>query len=91
MALTECPDCGRNVSDAAMACPSCARPLREPAPAEVRARYKNSRGTMLVFWLLMTGFGAVLIGGYPAIGVLVALVCGIMFLGTFLDVLRGRH
>ena len=28
MALKPCPDCGHQVSDAAMACPACGRPLR---------------------------------------------------------------
>lgn len=28
MTLIRCPDCGRNVSDAAQACPTCGRPMR---------------------------------------------------------------
>ena len=36
MALIECPDCGRKVSDAAPACPQCGRPIATLAgPAEV--------------------------------------------------------
>src|SRR4051812_34799159 len=32
MALTDCPDCGRPVSDGADACPGCARPIAVQAP-----------------------------------------------------------
>lgn len=31
MALIRCPDCGRDISDAALACPHCARPMRMTA------------------------------------------------------------
>jgi hypothetical protein len=31
MALVDCPDCGRKVSDKAEACPSCARPIARDA------------------------------------------------------------
>ena len=33
-ALAPCPDCGHQVSQLAETCPSCARPLRKPAPRE---------------------------------------------------------
>ncbi len=33
MALIKCPDCGREVSDRADKCPSCARPLNQDIPA----------------------------------------------------------
>lgn len=37
MALLNCPDCGRQVSDRALACPQCGRPAsRAPAPATPR-------------------------------------------------------
>jgi hypothetical protein len=32
MPLINCPDCNKEVSDLAAACPNCARPLRAPAP-----------------------------------------------------------
>ena len=32
--LAPCPDCGHLVSQLAETCPSCARPLRKPAPRE---------------------------------------------------------
>jgi zinc-ribbon domain len=33
MTLMQCPDCGREISDRAMACPGCGRPLQERGPA----------------------------------------------------------
>lgn len=33
MPLIACPDCGTQASDAAAACPKCARPIAAPAPA----------------------------------------------------------
>lgn len=35
MALVRCPDCGREVSDMAPACPQCARPLGGPASSPI--------------------------------------------------------
>lgn len=34
MALVACPDCAREVSDAAPVCPGCGRPMREAGPRE---------------------------------------------------------
>jgi hypothetical protein len=36
MALTQCPDCGGVVSDAALTCPTCHRVLAPPEPGGVR-------------------------------------------------------
>ena len=36
MALIQCPDCGRGVSDAAPTCPGCGRPLAAAAPVIVQ-------------------------------------------------------
>jgi hypothetical protein len=33
MTLMQCPDCGREISDRAMACPGCGRPMQECGPA----------------------------------------------------------
>jgi hypothetical protein len=33
MTLMQCPDCGREISDRAMACPGCGRPIQECGPA----------------------------------------------------------
>jgi len=49
MALTECPDCGGVVSDAALTCPTCHRVLRSIDPEGV----KIARG-----WITWFALGA---------------------------------
>lgn len=49
MALLKCPECGKEVSDAASSCPHCGRPIRDQ---------KSSKMTIRVLSLL---FGALLI------------------------------
>ena len=34
MSLIQCPDCNKDVSDAAPACPNCGRPIAAPQPAQ---------------------------------------------------------
>lgn len=41
MTLIKCPDCGRNVSSEAAACPGCARPIHGPHPAPIPAQNGN--------------------------------------------------
>jgi hypothetical protein len=70
MALIACPDCAGQVSDQALACPHCGRPLRSmPAPPEKlrrEARFLQS---------LTTGCGCLLILFVLAVvGVIVFLV-----------------
>jgi predicted amidophosphoribosyltransferase len=42
MPLVTCPDCGRSVSDAAAACPACARPLAAPPVQTVAPTFWTS-------------------------------------------------
>lgn len=82
MALVNCTECGGEISTAAPACPHCGK---------VRRRYKNSRGVMLVFWLLAAAFGLLWgVGGGSPIGGIVMVLSVVMFFGTIFDVLRGR-
>jgi hypothetical protein len=39
MALVKCPDCGKEHSDSAAACPNCARPVKPPPPPARRFDY----------------------------------------------------
>jgi len=59
MPLTTCPDCGREVSDLAPACPLCARPFRDgthaPAPSPETAASPGGRSGVL--WFLALGVG----------------------------------
>ena len=66
MAMTQCPECGKELSDKAYACPHCGYPMREmPRPQE--KRYVLRKGTKVASssfasWLKVLG-GIVLIGG----------------------------
>jgi len=61
MPLVTCPDCGKQVSDQAPACPHCGRPLRTPqkgpatAPMQVTIKRKTSRATWGCFVLMALG------------------------------------
>ena len=70
--LIPCPDCGHLVSGSAGACPSCARPLREPAPREGLFLRTMNQAVSAAFWI-------------PAFFVLVLLGAGVAayFLGYF--------
>ncbi len=50
MALINCPDCGREVSDLASACPGCARPLQaaSSAPVTIEQTSKPYKGAQVV-------------------------------------------
>lgn len=65
MALIRCPDCGRDVSDAATHCPHCGRPLAAaapPAPAHPPATLLERVGCL-----------------YPAIALIIVLLLVIVF------------
>lgn len=63
MPLIQCPDCGREVSDAAPTCPNCGRPLASPKTQRV------TEG----FWGRSRGCVDFLFIGLLAVVVLVAL------------------
>jgi hypothetical protein len=59
MALLTCPDCEREVSDAAASCPRCGRPMRDE---EITVRYVDrGMSTGMKFMLFMLGL--VVLGG----------------------------
>lgn len=71
-ALVPCPDCGQLVSRLAEVCPSCARPLRTPAPREGLFLRTMNQAVAAAFWI-------------PIFFVLVLLGTGLLayFLGYF--------
>jgi len=71
-ALVPCPDCGQLVSRLAEACPSCARPLRRPAPREGLFLRTMNQTVAAAFWV-------------PVFFLLVLLGTGLLayFLGYF--------
>jgi len=50
-ALVRCPDCGHQVSRLAETCPSCARPLRQPAPREGLFLRAMNQLVAAAFWV----------------------------------------
>lgn len=61
MAMIGCPDCGTNVSDAAIACPNCCRPIAATPPEQQRViitRFEVPFGALVGF-LVKLGFAAV--------------------------------
>jgi uncharacterized protein YecT (DUF1311 family) len=56
MALIKCPDCGTDVSDAAPACPKCARPIAAARQLSAPAREsRKASGGFVVFILVCLG------------------------------------
>ena len=55
MSLIICPDCKREISSTAPACPGCGRPMRPPPlPASpVNIRIEKSRGVYIILGLLL--------------------------------------
>ena len=56
MALMKCPECGREVSDQAPACPGCGYPIAAPLPARDRngdrvTDVTNTVGKVAGIWL----------------------------------------
>lgn len=61
MALVKCPECGHEVSDKAIACPSCAYPLHQVAqPVQVRNTSINCLANFALFVLIC----AIVVGAY---------------------------
>lgn len=90
MALIHCPDCGREVSDAATACPQCARPIRVTAPSgpvtvsrlqhSVRARSASAAVKFVCFVMIVVGICA----GIAGAGVWAGVMAGAGFVGFVL-------
>lgn len=62
MALIECPDCGHEVSDQAVACPHCGRPIRSvPEPTGGPGGNGVSAGLAGKRWSKLTLLGAIML------------------------------
>lgn len=91
MALIPCPDCGREISDAAPSCLGCGRPMHSLAPATpivIEQTSKTWKKGML-WGVAITIVGFLLFGLLPEAD---AVVAGVVFLGgvvTFLGAAIG--
>ncbi len=78
MALITCPDCGKAVSDTAVACPSCARPMRAQTIEQTGKSYKSAK----VIGVLMVLVGLLCVAFSPALGALLAFTGGVLYIGA---------
>lgn len=53
MALISCPECGKEISDAAQACPHCGHPVQESQPQDVPAPRKSNRPIFMAACVLL--------------------------------------
>lgn len=67
MAIINCPECGKSVSDKAVSCPGCGNPLRRAEPQQVTIRDNTS------FFGMGSGTGCL---------VVVGIIFAILLLGT---------
>lgn len=84
MALILCPECGTEVSDQAIACPKCARPLREASPeAPTVTKRAGAPWEMWGFGLIAAGvvLGITGLGGFAAALIAVGFV--VFIVGRF--------
>lgn len=88
MALISCPECGREVSTRAEACPQCACPLR-PAEADlrgVRTVQQTGKGlkAAMVVWTLVTvaAIGGFMIGMIEDDGTIKLASAGVLVLAV---------
>ncbi len=63
MALIQCRECGKQISDQAVACPHCGAPLQAVQQVEVIAPKKHSGCAVIVFGLLAAGAVATCVRG----------------------------
>ena len=85
MALIKCPECGKEVSDKAPACPSCAYPLQATT---IEATGKSWKGTLIVSVLAMI-FGVIGLFASGATGA-GGWIAFILMIGGFIGYLCSR-
>ncbi len=61
MALTRCPECGKEISEQAQTCPHCGNPLR---PVVVEKTSKHWKVAKLISWVVLVGGGYLFLRGY---------------------------
>ena len=79
MALVNCKECGKQVSDKAVACPNCGAPVSgrsQPATAPVVMIAPKSRSTAILLAMLLGGLGVhKFYLNRPGLGVLYLFFC----------------
>jgi predicted amidophosphoribosyltransferase len=80
MALINCPDCNKQVSDQALACPNCARPFRVVQNFTItdrRTRKEEARTYNYVSWFLFASSILLFLVG-------MWMIAPILFIGAFI-------
>jgi TM2 domain-containing membrane protein YozV len=83
MAILPCPECGREISSAAMACPGCGHPVRgQPAIRDVK-----SPGLAAVLSALWSGLGQIYNGEIgKGVGIAICYVISILLIGAIIGI-----
>jgi len=93
MSLINCPDCGNLVSDQAVSCINCGRPIKKTLKEDLRSRFENIKKNFEVFFWKAGQFlsEAVAVIGRAALFIfLVAVISTITFLLKLLLVAPGE-
>lgn len=78
MALAKCPDCGRDVSNAAANCPQCGRPMAMLSGNAVQTQRKGGKYEGAGFLLILAGIGMCFASG--AVGSILIFFGFVVFL-----------
>ena len=92
MALINCPECGKQISDKAAACPNCGAPVSDRShvmQSPIILKYAKSRSIAVLLALLLGGLGIhKFYLNRPGWGVIYLLFCW-TFIPTIIGVLEG--
>jgi hypothetical protein len=86
MALINCPDCGKQVSDQAAACLRCGAPIAAPAPVQTIEQTGKRYKAQLVVGILALLTGVIMINvGEPGsatkvFGIIITLIGAMMYI-----------
>lgn len=88
MALISCPECSREISDQAHACPGCGYPIRPPVAVSSTASVLANSGTavktaggVLATWLAAPWIARLIVGVIGLICLFAFLIVGILARG----------
>ena len=53
MALINCPECNKEISDKASNCPNCGNPINDPKPVTIKKDYKSKAKTFTITGIII--------------------------------------
>lgn len=80
MPLILCPECKREISDKAVACPGCGYPIREPSISSTfsSATTVKTAGTVFAAWLTAPWIARLVVAAIALIGLFSFLIVGVL-------------